>query len=279
MKPAAFEMARPQSVPEALALLVANPDSRLLAGGQSLVPMMNFRLAQPSLLIDLNSVQGLSGVCLDGDVMHIGAMTRQQYLLESPVVASHAPLLAKALPNIGHVQTRSRGTIGGSLAHADPSAELPLVMVALDATFLLLRRDGQRTVAAREFFTEAMSTVLATDEIVTDIMIPVAPANSRAAFREIARRQGDFAIVAVAAQFASPHVAVAVGGLEAVPRFCRALSEALSREANLVEQLPALIRTELANAEPLSDLQADADYRHHLATVLLEQIIKEVLVP
>ena len=123
MKPAAFEMARPQTVHDALALLADNPDSKLLAGGQSLVPVMNFRLATPSLLIDLNRIPTLASILLDRGMLRIGAMVRQSTLLESPIVARHAPLLVKAIPNIGHVQTRSRGTIGGSLAHADPSGE------------------------------------------------------------------------------------------------------------------------------------------------------------
>ena len=141
MKPAAFEMIRPQTVPEVLALLAENADAKLLAGGQSLVPVMNFRLAAPSLLIDLNRVSSLFGIRLEGDRLQIGAMTRQAELLEHPLILRHAPLIAKAMPNVGHLQTRSRGTIGGSLAHADPSAELPLVMVALDATITLQSRD------------------------------------------------------------------------------------------------------------------------------------------
>jgi carbon-monoxide dehydrogenase medium subunit/2-furoyl-CoA dehydrogenase FAD binding subunit len=240
---------------------------------------MNFRLATPSLLIDLNRIPALAGIRLDDKMLRIGAMTRQRSLLESPIVAQHVPLLAKAMPNIGHVQTRSRGTIGGSLAHADPSAELPLVIVTLDATVTVQSRDAQRNISARDFFTDAMTTALAADELLTEIAIPVAPPDGRTAFREMARRHGDFAIVAVATQVAGASLAVAVGGLEAVPRLCRRLSEAFARGGLSCETLAELIRCELADAEPLSDLQADGEFRLHLAAVLLEDVLNEVLTP
>jgi len=164
MKPAAFDMVRPETLAEALAFLGDRAeDAKVIAGGQSLVPVMNFRLAAPRFLIDLNRIKALAGIRLDGDMLRIGAMTRQSALMENPLIA-HAPLLALALPHIGHVQTRSRGTIGGSLAHADPSAELPLIMVTLDATLTIeSRRGGRRVMPARQFFTDAMVTELASD--------------------------------------------------------------------------------------------------------------------
>ena len=277
MKPAAFEMACPQTVHDALALLADNPDSKLLAGGQSFVPVMNFRLATPSLLIDLNRIPTLANILLDRGMLRIGAMVRQSSLLESPIVAQHAPLLVKAIPNIGHVQTRSRGTIGGSLAHADPSAELPLVIVTLDATITVQNRNAQRTVSARDFFVDAMTTDLAADELLTEIAIPVAPQNCRTAFREISRRHGDFAIVAVAAQASDDSFGAAVGGLEAVPRLCRSLSTVGARRDLSRDTLAELIRSELADAEPLSDLHADGEFRRHLAAVLLKDVLNEVL--
>jgi carbon-monoxide dehydrogenase medium subunit/2-furoyl-CoA dehydrogenase FAD binding subunit len=277
MKPAAFEMACPQTVRDALALLADNPDSKLLAGGQSLVPVMNFRLATPSLLIDLNRIPTLASILLDRGMLRIGAMVRQSTLLESPIVARHAPLLVKAIPNIGHVQTRSRGTIGGSLAHADPSAELPLVVVTLDATITVQKRNTQRTVSARDFFVDAMTTDLAADELLTEIAIPVAPQNCRTAFREISRRHGDFAIVAVAAQASIDSFDVAVGGLEAVPRLCRSLRQVDARRYLSRDTIVELIRSELADAEPLSDLHGDGEFRRHLAAVLLEDVLNEVL--
>jgi CO/xanthine dehydrogenase FAD-binding subunit len=278
MKPAAFELLRPRTLPQALAALAERADdAKVIAGGQSLVPAMNFRLATPSLLIDLNAVAGLAGIRRDGDRLRIGAMTRQRELIESSLVAAHVPLLAKAVPHIGHVQTRSRGTIGGSLVHADPSAELPLVMVALGAELTLAKRHSERTVPARAFFTGAMTTVLEADEILTEIALPLAPAGTRCTFRELARRHGDFAIVAVAVQSAPPGLTVAVGGLEAVPRHCGHLAQALSPRKVDRASLRASIDAELAGAQPLEDLQAGAEYRRHLAAVLLEDALTEVL--
>ena len=256
-------MARPASLNEALTLLARHADrAKLLAGGQTLVPVLNFRLATPGLLIDLNTVRELAGIRLDGEVLRIGAMTRQAELLRNPLIAQHAPLLFKAAPHIGHVQTRSRGTLGGSLAHADPAAELPLVMVALDATFTLRREKAERSIPARKFFLDAMTTALRSDELLTEIAVPVAPAGTRTSFRELSRRHGDFALVAVAVQRLDDHLTVAVGGLEAVPRYW-------------CEQQGIL--QDLKEAVALSDVHASADYRRHLASVLVQDGIDEVM--
>jgi CO/xanthine dehydrogenase FAD-binding subunit len=276
MKPPVFDMARPRGLDEALRLLAANPDSKLIAGGQSLVPVMNFRLATPSLLIDLNRISELAGIRHTDKMLHIGAMTRQQHLLESPLVHEHAPLLGKALSKVGHIQTRSRGTIGGSIVHADPSAELPLVMVTLDAVLSVRRDGGERTVPARAFFTSAMTTDLASDEIVTEIVIPCAPPGTRTAFKEIARRQGDFAIVAVAAQSVKERLAVAVGGLESSPRLCTQVMDECQSGSPSRSRMVSAIRAELADALPLGDLQADGEYRRHLAAVLMEDVLGEL---
>lgn len=279
MKPAAFDFSQPKTIQQTLTLLADNPDSKLLAGGQSLVPTMNFRLAAPTLLVDLNRVAELSSIHLVGDTLQIGAMTRQSALLSNPLVAAHAPLLTEAAPYIGHLQTRSRGTVGGSLAHADPSAELPLVMVALNATIIVQSLRGRRTIAARDFFTGIMTTELAPTEMITDIAIPIAPTNRRTCFREIARRHGDFAIVAVAAQAWPDSISVAVGGLEAVPRFCRVLCDGLAQREFVPAWLSELIQNELADALPLSDLHADANFRRHLAAVLLADVLEQVISP
>jgi 2-furoyl-CoA dehydrogenase FAD binding subunit len=278
MKPAAFEMVRPQTLDEALAVIAEHMDGAMvIAGGQSLVPLMNFRLATPGLLIDLNRIAALVGIRRDGDWLRIGAMTRQSELVENELVAQHTPLLRIVVPHIGHVQTRSRGTIGGSLAHADPSAELPLVMVALDAVVTVQSRRAHRTIAAREFFIDAMVTALAPDELLTEVAVPIAEPDTRCSFLELARRKGDFAIVAVATQFASPRLTIAVGGLESRPRCCTRLIEALGRRGFSRHGLPELISAELDHVEPLSDLQASADYRRHLAAVLLERCLEKVL--
>jgi 2-furoyl-CoA dehydrogenase FAD binding subunit len=278
MKPAAFDMLRPETLEEALRVLAANgEDAKLLAGGQSLVPTMNFRLAAPKVLIDLNRVLALSGVRRDGDWLRVGAMTRQAELLENPLVAAHAPLLAQALAHVGHLQTRSRGTIGGSIVHADPSAELPLVMTVLDAMFTIERTGQRRTAKAGDFFVDALVTGIDADEILTEIAIPLAPEGARCEFREYSRRHGDFAIVAVACQYALPAFAIGIGGLEAVPRRCCTLEAALAQRKTEPQELLELIHAELAVTHPLSDLQAGGDYRRQLAAVLVADVLAEVL--
>jgi CO/xanthine dehydrogenase FAD-binding subunit len=280
MKPARFDIARPASLGEALAMLARHAgEAKVIAGGQTLVPVMNFRLATPSLLIDLNRIGELAGIRRDGDVLRIGAMTRQSALLLDPLVAEHAPLVAAAVAHIGHVQTRSRGTVGGSLANADPAAELPLVMVAVDAAFTLQSHEKERTIAARRFFRGAMTTDLSNDELLTEIAIPVAPREVRCSFRELALRHGDFAIVAVAIQRSARSLSIAIGALEPMPRYCRHLVEAIQRSGFDRRGLPDLIREELADADVLGDLNASAEYRRHLASVMLQQALDEVLEP
>jgi 2-furoyl-CoA dehydrogenase FAD binding subunit len=181
------------------------------------------------------------------------------------VIAQHAPLLARAVPWIGHVQTRSRGTIGGSLCHADPSAELPLVMVALGAIFTLRRGEVSREVAAADFFVGALTTCLAADEILTGIAFPAAAPGTRVSFQELARRRGDFAIVAVAAQRDGEFWRIAVGGLEAVPRFCGGLAAHLQGGG----ALDAGIDAELAAADPMADALVSGAFRLQLARTIL----------
>ncbi|MGH7003419.1 MAG: FAD binding domain-containing protein, partial [Alphaproteobacteria bacterium] len=153
MKPSPFDLHRPRTLEEVLDLLSRyGEEAKLIAGGQSLVPLMNLRMATPAVVVDLNLVAGLAGISSDGHALRIGAMTRQKHMITDPLVARGAPLLARAVSHVGHVQTRSRGTVGGSLAHADPSAELPLVMVTLGAEFVLRSMRGARSIAAREFF-------------------------------------------------------------------------------------------------------------------------------
>lgn len=278
MKPALFDMARPGSLDEALALFAEHhEDARVIAGGQTLVPAMNFRLATPRLLIDLNRVSELSFVHLDGPTLRIGAMTRQAVLLANPLVTQHVPLLGLAVPHIGHIQTRSRGTVGGSLAHADPSAELPLVMKTLDATLTLRSSTATRTLPAREFFLDALGTALNSGELLTEVAIPAAPSGTRCAFRELTRRHGDFAIVSVAVQRTPGSIAIGIGGLEGVPRLCTSLMSAILSPGFSRSKLPELIRTELRDTLALADLHASADYRRHLAAVLLEECLDEVL--
>ena len=200
MKPPVFEYHRPESLNEALALLGAHPDAKPLAGGQSLIPAMNFRLAAPGRLIDLNALDELAGIdeTAEGG-LRIGAMTRHCAVELSAAVAARAPLLAAAMPFIAHRQIRNRGTIGGSLAHADPAAELPAVMVALAARLVLASTRGERVVPAAEFFTGLFATALEEGELIRAIEIPAPPPRSGSAFLELARRHGDYALVGVTA--------------------------------------------------------------------------------
>lgn len=277
MKPASFSLKRPRTLEEALATAAAHShDFMWLAGGQSLVPILNFRLAAPAVLIDLNAVSDLDYVHVDGDSLRIGAMTRQATLLTNPLIQDCVPLLAKAVSHVGHVQTRSRGTIGGSIAHADPSAEIPLCAVALGATVVLTSASGQRILAAHEFFRDALVTAIEPGELLTEIVIPRRQSSS-SVFREITRRHGDFGIVSVAIDAAPNRFQVAVGGLEKVPHRCMKLSSAASSGQIGRRDIASLIDDECADVSPLSDLHASGEYRLHLAKVLLRDCLEEVL--
>ena len=279
MKPAAFEMYRPRALDEALDLLVRHgEDSRLIAGGQSLVPMMNLRLATPAVLIDLNNVAGLAGIRLDGATVRIGAATRQQDVLESSLVRRHAPLLAAAIAQIGHYVTRCRGTVGGSLANADPASELMLVAVALDARMTLCGTRGERSVAAHEFFLDTMTTALGPAEILTAVTVPAAADGTRIAFREHARRHGDFAIAAAAAQLSPKDGALraALGAVTPVPILCRRIEDAY-RAGRLADNLDAIVAAEIAAIDPIADIRSSAPYRRKLAAFCLTDAVREVI--
>lgn len=200
MKPAPFSYFAPTTIEEALQLLHQHgDDARPLAGGQSLVPVLNFRLAQPAVLIDLNRVQSLAGVRTVNGSLRIGAMTRQRAIERDDRVARLAPLLSETLPHVAHPQIRNRGTLGGSLAHADPAAELPATMLALGAALRLRSHTGERVVTADDFFTGIFSTALATGELLVEVEIPAAAPRTGCAFEEVSRRHGDFALFGVAA--------------------------------------------------------------------------------
>src|SRR5262244_4012527 len=201
MKPPRFQYHDPAAVGEALALLAEHGDgAKVLAGGQSLMPMLNFRLARPAHLVDVNRIAALAAlaVAADGGLV-LGALVRQRALERSALIRERCPLVAQALPLVGHPQIRARGTLGGSLAHADPAAELPAVMVALGARLTLESARGRRTVAADDFFVAALATALAPDELLTAIALPPWPARTGSSVQEVAVRRGDFALGGVAA--------------------------------------------------------------------------------
>jgi carbon-monoxide dehydrogenase medium subunit len=283
MKPASFAYCRPGSLDEALSLLAEHgPDAKPLAGGQSLVPAMNFRLARPAVLIDLNRIASLAGIqeTADGG-LRIGAMTRQRAVERSPAVAERAPLLARAMPWIAHPQIRNRGTIGGSLAHADPAAELPAVMLALDARLSVESRRGRRTIPADGFFTGILSTALAEDELLTAIEIPARPAGSRSAFIEVARRHGDYAMAGVAVELVRDDhrtcrsCRIAFLSLGDTPLLALAAMQAVTGRELDEAAIDAAGDAAGPALDPPTDLHASADYRRHLARVLVKRALRQ----
>ncbi|HEX6202284.1 MAG TPA: xanthine dehydrogenase family protein subunit M [Thermoanaerobaculia bacterium] len=282
MKPAPFEYVAVRSAAEAVERLAAfGGDAKLLAGGQSLIPVMSFRLAQPSALVDLNPVAELDFVTPTADGgLRIGALARLRRLERDPEVARRFPLLAEALPFVAHPQIRNRGTVGGSLAHADPAAELPCLAVALDARLRLVGPGGERRVAAADFFRGLFTTALAPDELLAEIELPPRPAGEGWAFLEVARRNGDYAQVGVAAR-----LALDAGGRVAAARLVylavgAAPVDATRAAAALVGELPAdeafRAAAEVAAGEeidPGSDVHATADFKRHLARAITRRAL------
>lgn len=217
MKPAPFRYHRPESLGDALALLSENPDAKVIAGGQSLAPMMNMRLVAPAELIDLNAIAGMDAISEQGNFLEIGAMARHHAVANSSLVKTRCPLLAEAAGTIGHYAIRSRGTLGGSLAHADPAAQLPLVAATLSAEIAVAGRRGERRIAARDFFVSLMTTALAPDEIIVAARFPKAAPGERHAYVQFSRRSGDFAIVAVACVLFDKKLRIGIGGAEDKP--------------------------------------------------------------
>jgi carbon-monoxide dehydrogenase medium subunit len=280
MKPPVFEYTAVRSIDEAVAELGQHGDAaKLLAGGQSLVPLLNMRLAAPERLIDLNRVAELAHVTARDGGLAIGAMTRQRAVERSALAARHAPLLADALPWVGHFQIRNRGTIGGSLSHADPAAELPAVALCLDARFTARGPAGQRTIAAGDFFLTQLTTALAPTELLTEVWFPAAPARSGSAWLELARRHGDYALVGVGAvvTLAGDRIRearLALTGVGDRPVRAREAEARLASEsltpATLAEAVEALRRA----LDPGSDIHATAAYRRHVAGVLAGRAIR-----
>jgi carbon-monoxide dehydrogenase medium subunit len=282
MKASAFSYARATSVGNALELLAAHGDgAKVLSGGQSLMPAMNLRLISPQLLVDIGAIDELRGIEVRGDILHIGALTRHADIGRSPEIAAHAPLLTEAIAHVAHPAIRNRGTLGGSLAHADPASELPACMVALDATIIVRGQGGERRIAAKDFFTGIYETALSAQELLVAVELPVARKNSAHFFHEFARRHGDYAIVGMAAQalvqrdvFADLRVAFFAVGDRPVS------AKAASRLIN-VAVTPAVLSDASAaldgELDPHEDQQASASMRRHLAKVLLARGVSALL--
>jgi carbon-monoxide dehydrogenase medium subunit len=284
MKPPLFDYRCPSSLDEALALRSEfSDDSAVLAGGQSLMPMLNLRLARPEVLIDLGRVVELAGITeLDGG-LSLGAMTRQRSAERSDLIRERAPLLQQALGHVGHPTIRNRGTVGGSLAHADPAAELPAVCVALDAELVARSATGERTITADDFYLGFMTTALAPDELLVEVRIPAAAGALRTAFVEIARRHGDFALVGVAAAIALDDedvitdarlVLTGVAGLPVRAREAEASLRGASASAAPFAAAADLVGAEL---EPRTDAHATGDYRRRVAGVLVRRALEEAM--
>jgi CO/xanthine dehydrogenase FAD-binding subunit len=283
MKPAPFEYYAPTSVDETIGLLGNFGDeAKLLAGGQSLVPLLALRLAQPTVLIDLNGVHELDYIRESADALTIGAMTRHRALERSSPARSRCPMLPAALEWIGHPQIRNRGTIGGSLAHADPAAELPALAAALDATFTIVSAGGsKRTVTSNEFFVTYLTTALGPDELLTEVTFPVLSTGTGWAFTEVARRHGDFALVGVAAIIsldgagACTAARIALFGVGETPvRASNAEQALLHRKVD--EQAIADAAAEVVNnIDPPGDIHASAAYRRYVATNLVRSALTE----
>lgn len=284
MKPAPFDYARPTSVEEAIALLDGGDDgAKILAGGQSLIPAMNFRLAQPSLLVDLADLDELTGIRSGADGgLWIGAMTRQRTVERSPLARDAAPLVVDAMSWVAHPQIRNRGTIGGSLAHADPAAELPAVMVALDATMVVRGADGARRVPARDFYRGLFTTALEPGELLVAVEVPPAPGGASCAFEEVARRHGDFALAGVAVALSRDDggtvsgAAIALLGVEDVPVLSDAGAELIGRPPRS-KVIAAVADATAAALDPPGDIHATAEYRRHLAGVLTRRALERAL--
>ena len=274
MKPATFEYVVADSVRKAVtALSEAGGEAKILAGGQSLVPMLNFRLVRPAVLVDINRIPDLAFIEETANTIRVGALTRHHQLETSPLVARHLPVLASAMTHVAHLAIRNRGTIGGSLSHADPAAELPMMALLLNAKLHVVSSSGERTVVASDFFRDALTVDLAEDEMVTEIHFPKLPPGTGWGFEEVARRAGDFALAAVAvtATVSDGKVAEARIALTGVgPTPVRAQkAEALLRGAAVDTKLIGhAIEAVRALISPDTDLHASSDYRRHLAGVL-----------
>jgi carbon-monoxide dehydrogenase medium subunit len=285
VKPAKFEYHSAASVDEALAILARyDGEARVLAGGQSLVPMMNFRLATPRAIVDLNRISALAYVEEADEVVRIGAMTRQRRLEFDPLVAAKLPLLREALRWVGHLPTRSRGTIGGSIAHADPAAEIPMVLQTLEGEVVARGPQGERRIAAHDLFRSALTTSLTPLEIITEVRLPVMPAQAVHAVEEFARRKGDFAIAAVAVMLVRDGERCSTARLATAgvgPASIRLSDAETVLEQNGLGETAIAEAADKAKAqvEPISDLNGSAEYRRHLTGVLTGRAIIKAVGP
>jgi carbon-monoxide dehydrogenase medium subunit len=284
VKPARFEYHVPTSVEEAIELLAAfGDDAKVLAGGQSLVPMLALRLTRFDHLVDLNRIPTLQFISRGGEWLSIGAMTRQAAAEHDELVAEAVPLLAKAIPHIGHFQIRNRGTVGGSIAHADPASELPAVALALDAEIEVLGPAGMRRVPAAEFFLSMWETATTSEEIVAAVHFPVAPGHAGFGFEEMALRIGDFALtgaacaVTLAASGAIERAAIGLMGMDATPVRAREAEAALVGASPDLDDLNEIATIAVAATNPTDDVHASARYRSQVGAVMVARALRSAV--
>jgi carbon-monoxide dehydrogenase medium subunit len=283
MKPAAFEYVVANSIEQAVtALAQAGGEAKILAGGQSLVPMLNFRLLRPAILVDINRIPGLAFIEDAGDAVKIGALTRHHQIETSPVIAKHFPVLSCAMTHVAHLAIRNRGTIGGSLSHADPAAELPMMALLLGAKLHIVSGRGERFVEARAFFHDALTVDLADDELLTEIHLPKLPPRTGWGFEEVARRAGDFALAAVAVTItmsggAMKEARIALTGVGPTPLRASEAEALLAGQKPETKLMARAIEAVRAAIEPETDLHASADYRRQLAGALAGRALATAL--
>ena len=280
MKPPQFEYLAPASTAEALGFLKEHGEqAKLLAGGQSLVPLMNFRLVRPGYLVDLNGIAELAWIREEDGHLSIGAMTRQRAVERSALVRARCPLLAETMPLIGHFQIRNRGTIGGSLAHADPAAELPAVVAALKGELIVRGPRGERTIPADRFFKGYLTTDLGPEELLVGVRVPAERPRTGSAFLEVSRRHGDFALVGVAALLTldeagvCTHASIALTGVGPVPVVAENAAKAVVGGKPTPEAFEEAGKRVSAALSPDSDIHASAEYRKHVGGVLTRRAL------
>jgi carbon-monoxide dehydrogenase medium subunit len=277
MKPAAFDYIAPNSLEAAVeAIAAANGDGKVLAGGQSLMPLLNFRMTRPTVVVDLMHIPGMSFIELRGDAVAIGAMTRHADLEFSDLVASKLPVMAAAMRHVAHLAIRNKGTIGGSLSHADPAAELPMLAVFYGATIKVQGSNGRREIAAEDFFVSTLANCLDPDEIVFEIDFPVLASHPGWAFEEVARRFGDFALACIAVSFEVlddkiADARVAVMGVADTPRRLREAEQALKGARRAPEAAARFAEVVRSCLSPPSDIHVSAEYRKNLIGALAER--------
>jgi carbon-monoxide dehydrogenase medium subunit len=277
VKPSPFAYAKAKSVDHAIELLGRDGEARLLAGGQSLIATLNMRLSAPKLLIDLNGLTALTGIGVKNGMVEIGALTRHAEAERSSEIARHAPLIALAMPHIGHAAIRNRGTLGGSIAFADPAAELPACLLALGGEVDIAGEKGKRTVTADDFFRGLFETALGPGDVLTAIRVPAANKDTRVGFAEFARRHGDYAMVGLAASAKAngkglTDVRLAYFGVGNTPVRARKTEAALAG-GNVDDAVKALT----SDLDPSSDVQATGATKNHLAGVLLRRVAKQLM--